>query len=142
MTPYVMGDISKEEYELFLEIRVAVREMPDIDLGKDNHGRAVEISCHMITRALAEIFPNNFNVKDGHALKGWQHSWVVFKNNPHLIIDPYPIAMVEGPIMVFAMHCTPWGTFYKEGRKIHRFDQEPFLSHVKKITEIVKQSVF
>lgn len=139
MTPYVMQDISEKEYELFLKIRAIVKEMPDIDLGKDQHGRKAEVSCHMITRALAKFF-SVLQLKDGYVNdRMGKHSWLML--NHRLIIDPYPWAMVGGPIMILRAPLTPWRHFYETECTFPEFSEEPFLTRCAKVAEAVGETI-
>jgi len=67
-------------------------------------------SCHDLTEAIAIIFPV-LKRCDGHLASRnvmYQHSWLLTQFNN--IIDPYPIALIGGPILLDANG--PWGDIY------------------------------
>ncbi|MBI1755162.1 hypothetical protein HY250_02695 [Candidatus Azambacteria bacterium] len=133
-----MSKVPKEDIKIFREIRLVVEELPDVEFGKGPDGEPIVISCHMLTRALAEYFP--VKAKDGFMVNIWQHSWLETKGG--FIIDPYPIALVGGPILVVAKD-SPWGSFYK--KYLHGsfpdLMQEPFLSQVKLLTKVMGDTI-
>jgi len=112
MKPYILSFVSSEDYNLFLQIRRVVQEIPEIDIGRDEKGKKILVSCHMITRALAYYFPVEY--RDGYFFqKHLQHSWLVRGN--YIIIDPYPVLMVGAPIMVTnRLVMSPWRFLYNE----------------------------
>lgn len=138
MKPYILSFVSPEDYELFLKIEGVVREMPEVDLGKDKRGEKISVSCHMITRALAHFFPVEH--RDGYFFKKHlQHSWLVRGN--YIIIDPYPILMVGAPIMVTnRLIMSPWRFLYKECL-IPGLDAPPFLERVKKVIKTMGDTI-
>ncbi|MEY4744875.1 MAG: hypothetical protein RL272_820, partial [Candidatus Parcubacteria bacterium] len=120
MRPFVLRDVSRDDLALFRRIRRAVRRLPDIDLGRDGRGRPVPISCHMLCRALAAHFP--VPCRDGYFGHGAAtHSWLT--TGAGLIIDPYPWAMVGGPVMVYAKGLSPWRTLYREADLSEHLDR-------------------
>ncbi|SRR3989338_8930933 len=86
MTPWVSEYIPPEDKKLFIEIRVRVEAMPDIEYERDEEGICIVLSCHILCRALANIYPEA-RVEDGYFRVGLCHSWLVTKHNS--IIDPY-----------------------------------------------------
>lgn len=117
MEPYMTGLISQEDLFLFQKIEKVVHEMPEVDLGVDQLGDRMLISCHMVSRALAHLFPE-VEWKDGYFARfGQRHSWLKIKRSPNLTIDPYPVALVGGPIMVHGgFITTPWDKLYIEAK--------------------------
>ena len=117
MKPHMTDVVSQEDLFLFQKIESVVREMPEVDLGVDLQGEKVLVSCHMIARALAHLF-SEVEWKDGYfARRGQRHSWLEVKRSYKLIIDPYPIALIGGPIMVYAgFITTPWCGLYIEAK--------------------------
>ena len=114
MKPHMTDVVSQEDLFLFQKIEMVVHEMPEVDLGVDLRGEKVLVSCHMIARALAHLF-----------------SWLEVKRGYSLIIDPYPVALVGGPIMVHAgFITTPWRTLYIEA-KLANLGGLAFRKHVK-----------
>lgn len=134
MKPYILSFVSSKDYNLFLQIKRVVQEMPEVDLGGDKRGKKILVSCHMIARALAHYFPVEY--RDGYFFeKHLQHSWLVRGN--WIIIDPYPILMLEIPIMVTnRLVMSPWRFLYKECL-IPELDTPLFLKRVEKVTEKV-----
>ncbi len=119
MTPHVTGYIPREERDLFERIVHIVRELPDIDLGTDEKGRAVPMSCHIITRALGQVFFLQY--KDGYFCDRYCHTWLLTPAGH--IIDPYPVATLGGPILMEALQVlSPAHRLYKtkNGRDISR----------------------
>jgi len=110
--------------------------MPEVDLGKDDEGKKVIVSCHMITRALARFFPVRY--RDGYFGEFNQHSWLITKNG--LIIDPYPVAVVGGPMLIDTRYMTPWRSLYHEG-SFSRLSNPTFLRQVDKVFEVVRQTI-
>ena len=137
MTPFVLRDVSKHDLALFTQIRRLVRKMPDLDLGPDGNGRPVAVSCHMLCRALAAHFP--VDCRDGYFGEGAAtHSWL--RTGAGLIIDPYPWAMVGGPVMVYAEGLSPWRSLYRESDLSAHFGRlkPAFDRHVAAVTDAVR----
>jgi hypothetical protein len=97
VTPYAARHLPAEDMQLLAEVRQAVRNLPD---GlKDTDGSEIEVTCHMLARAVGRAF--NLEWKDGcYVLPSYTHSWVVTPNGN--IIDPYPIGTLGGPLLVDA----------------------------------------
>ena len=137
MTPYAMEHVTDEDFRLFREIRLVVKELPDVELGIGSDGIPIPISCHTLTRALAEFFP--VQVCDGYVQSIWMHSWLETRNGA--IIDPYPVAMIGGPILV-AVPSAPWEAFYRKASKpFPELHSELFLSHVERLTDVVRATI-
>lgn len=139
MIPYVMSKVPKEDLKIFREIRLVVEDLPDVEFGNGPDGEPIVISCHILARALAEYFP--VKVKDGYILgHWWKHSWLETKGG--FIIDPYPVALLGGPILV-AVKSSPWRSFYKESPEGSFPDliQEPLLSHVKLLKRVMGETI-
>lgn len=110
MTPFARQFISDGEIALLEEVRNAVLRLPDIDLGVDEKGKPIIMSCHILARALARVFRLKF--KDGYFFLQYEHSWLVtIKGN---VIDAYPIAMIGGPILMDGQVCSPSRRLYVE----------------------------
>ena len=141
MRPYMVSMIPEQDLFLFQEIERVVQKMPDVDLGKDEEGMRILVSCHMVVRAITRLFPEVAR-KDGYftknAKKGIRHSWLVIKRNPNLLIDPYPVALVGGPIMV---HCgfftVPWDSLYIAAR-LSDLGGSQFRRHVAQVTRAMR----
>jgi hypothetical protein len=90
-----MTRIPSDDIRLFNRVRHVVTGMSDIDLGEDGEGKKAVLSCHILARAIANIFDIGYT--DGRFLNH-EHSWVLTPNGN--IIDVYPIAIVGGPFLV------------------------------------------
>jgi len=136
LKPYASSGIPAEELILFHKIEKVIQEMPEIDLGKNEKGEKVVLSCHMITRALARFFPLTY--KDGYFGNFNQHSWLVTKEG--LVIDPYPVAVVGGPILIDTRFMTGWSSLYQEA-SFPKLSNPIFLKNVDKVAEAVHQTM-
>ena len=96
MTPYAMKHILEEDVLVFEKIKNVISKLPDIDLGVDEKGRKIILSCHILARAVAKVF--SLRCVDGYFLPNFCHSWVLSPNG-HLI-DVYPVAVLGGPILM------------------------------------------
>ncbi len=138
MTPYVTRFIPEEELALFERVKAAVQEMPDIDLGVDERGRKVILSCHMLARAVSRVF--GLEYADGYFCRSYQHSWNVTKDGH--IIDVYPVATIGGPLLVDGQVASPARTLYtKTSAKTMsrgRFGQNSFRRSVSRIVHALK----
>ncbi len=113
MTPYAVenGDISREDFEMFKNMRARVENLPD------NLLDGTLISCHHICHALAGIF--DVEVVDGRFDRSSQHSWLVLQRrtfeedgeNSLVIADMYPVAGASASLLYTAW-CTPWKNMY------------------------------
>ncbi len=108
--------VSAADLKLFSNIKGVMEQMPEVDLGIDESGDEVPVSCHMVTRALAKIFPGKVRSQDGDFVRrGQLHSWLVIGGG--LVIDPYPIGTVGGPILVdCSFSLSPWTKLYIKRR--------------------------
>ncbi len=117
MTPYAVRYISEKDRVLFEKIKDAVEKMEDPELGIDENGDEILLSCHILARAVAEIFPIRF--KDGYFADCFQHSWV--ETDEGHLIDLYPVACLGGPIMIEGKTgCSPKRRIYKEKDLLER----------------------
>ncbi len=96
MTPHAAQIIQKEDISIFEHIRDAIISLPDLDLGTDEAGQNIILSCHMLARAVGEVY--SLRVVDGFFYPYYQHSWVETKYGN--VIDPYPVGILGGPILV------------------------------------------
>lgn len=135
MKPHVLDLIPPNDLTTFLAVRNIVTALPDTVLGTRLDGKKIPIHCHVLTRALASVFPT-LKVRDGF-MNGlnYQHSWLVTPNN--CIIDPLPIAILGGPIIIDDELL--WRSFY--GPEFYWFvhRHEPFVTWVTQISEVVKK---
>ncbi|MFC1756751.1 hypothetical protein ACFLZC_01150 [Patescibacteria group bacterium] len=142
MTPYAMECVSEEDVVVFEKIRNAIWELPDIDLGVDEKGNKIILSCHILARAVAKVF--SLKYVDGYFLPNFSHSWVLSPNN-HLI-DVYPVAVLGGPIlMVEDYGASPIKWHYKKisTRKISSglFSKPSFRRSVRRVENILRKSL-
>ncbi len=96
MTPYAMALIHGEDILLWRKVRWLVENLPDINFGEKTSGETIVLSCHMLARAIGEIF--NLHVVDSCIVHGHEHSWLITQHGN--ILDVYPIATIGGPIII------------------------------------------
>ncbi|MDP4007090.1 MAG: hypothetical protein Q8P55_00645 [bacterium] len=133
--------MASEEIAFFRLIERLMHDTPEVDLGVDRQGYEILVSCHMVCRALAQLFPQ-LECQDGYfAREGIEHSWLTWERD--FIIDACPVAMVGGPIMVDCRYfTTPWQYLYQPSKE--RFtclDAPDFPKHIERVTEAMR-SVF
>ena len=131
MTPYAVKFIPSDDIELFEKIKKAINFLPDLDLGRDVKGLPIILSCHMLARAVAEVF--SLRCVDGYYYLSYQHSWVLTQNNK--IIDVHPIAILGGPILVHNAVFSPHSHIYIEKEIIRISDEfnEPYFKDIVKL---------
>lgn len=112
MKPHVLSRLPKEDVDLFWKLWIGIRNLTDdLGLGLDDKNQDVELSCHILARAVANIFPT-LRVADGTLLH-FNHSWLITPSGH--IIDIYPVAIYGGPLMMDGDHCSPARYLYIEG---------------------------
>ena len=121
MIPSILsGRILKEDIVLFEKIGEAVRALPDVNLGVGADGKKIFLSCHILARALAQVFSLEF--KDGYFYPNFEHSWLITSRDN--IIDAYPVGMLissnGGPILIDGDNCSPARWLYKERKEVTR----------------------
>ena len=140
MTPYTQQFFTQKELGLFARIKNIVESLPDIDLGTKDDGEKIELSCHMLARAIADFFPGLATYEDGYFVDMYEHSWLRLTRGH--IIDVYPIAMIGGPVMFECSPLTraPTRQLYKVSDKyVERFQSEQwFQNAVEKLTKIIR----
>lgn len=140
MTPYVKRYISEEELALFKRIRNAVNQMGDPELGQDENGKPVILSCHILARAIAKVFP--VRVMDGYFADNYSHSWVETSGG-HLI-DLYPVAVIGGPIMFEGSTSSPQRRIYtrSSAKKLSHghFSKSSFRRAVRHVSKALRQT--
>lgn len=138
MTPYVERYISKVDLALFAQIRKAVEQMGDPELGLDEDGEPVTLSCHILARAVAKILP--VRVRDGYFAGSYDHSWVETSDG-HLI-DLYPVAIIGGPIMFEGSMDSPQRLIYtrSSAKKLShgRFSRSSFRRAVRRVANALR----
>lgn len=100
---YIVQFLTKEELDTFEVVEL----MTPVILNKPNS------SCHTVTSELLEFTPELEQV-NGTFGKIHEHSWLRFKNKPNIIIDPYPLVCLGGPILIETKYMLPWKDLYKE----------------------------
>ena len=141
MTPYATRHIPKESLDLFNQIRTAITTMKDPDLGWNEDGNRITLSCHMLARAVAAVF--GLRVCDGYfSNELYDHSWVLTPQGQ--IIDTYPIGTIGGPIMLSNDRYSPCSRLYKKlsARKLsrRRFSEPSFRRSVRRIIKSLKET--
>ncbi len=137
MIPCVLDSLPKEDIALLWRIRDAVSTMEDIDLGIDEGGDAIPLSCHMLARAVAKLFP--VVVEDG-LFADRNHSWVTTKNRH--VIDVYPVGILGGPIL--AEHSIARRIYTLKSTRLlsrGRFSKPSFRRSVRRIIGALKSAM-
>jgi len=138
--PHMATLIAEEDLLLFQRIERVIQELPDIDLGGGVQGEKRLVSCHMIVRALASVFPEVVPHDGYFARRGQRHSWLTVRREPGLIIDPYPIGLLGGPIMVYGSYVTtPWSCLYMKAR-LSNLGGVEFRRHVTLVTKALRST--
>ncbi len=129
---------ASEEVALFRLIEHLMHEMPEVDLGVDRQGHKILVSCHMICRALAQLFPQLECQYGYFTRKGIEHSWLTLGRD--FIIDAYPFAMLGGPIMVDCRYfTTPWQSLYlPAGDRFSCLSDPDFQKHVERVIKTMR----
>ena len=109
-TPYCIqtGDIKQKHIDIWYSICDTMRTLQPPD--------NIVVNCHWVCMVLAlKLFPSMLEWHKGRFAEVNEHSWLVIKDSPKVIIDPYPIAMASGPILLTTEGCiaNPWYRLYK-----------------------------
>ncbi len=116
MTPYIATKIPTEYFQLWRRLDHVIARLPDLDLGRDQQGEPIVLSCHMLARALGRTF--KLKVVDGEFGRGFSHSWLM-TGDQRWVIDPYPVGTMGGPLIVDATGAhMPGSALYRKRRKI------------------------
>lgn len=93
MTPYVVsrGDIPQKLFELFKIMRDTLERLPDLE--------GEILTCHAVCTAFSRLY-NDISCVDGTFADFFDHSWLIHKDNPQVIMDMYPVAGAS-PQIVF-----------------------------------------
>ena len=137
MTPYVRRFVSDNEVALFERIRKVVSALPDVQLGIDEKGEPVILSCHILVRGMARVF--HLKYADGYLRPNFQHSWLLTPEGH--VIDVYPVGMLGGPILVDGINQVASRLYEKKSlrRFGRRFSANSFRRSVRRITKVLKQ---
>jgi len=125
--------IPKNEQKLFWEIRKSIMSLPDVlDLGDNEAGEKTELSCHILSRAVAILF--GLKYVDGKHLDLVEHSWV--ETSSGNIIDVYPVGALGGPQFIdshsqFIFKKREYVTLSKKdwGNRYEAMDNSPSFHH-------------
>jgi hypothetical protein len=140
MTPFCKSLVSDETLALFTEIRRTVIAIPDLDLGVNEDGERIELSCHMLARAVASVW--KVKCVDGYYYPCLQHSWNTMPGR--IVIDAYPVYRVEGPSMMVGgfNRLTDHYYFPRPSSKIGlgRFSKPSFRRSVRRIIKALEKA--
>jgi len=137
MIPYVETRIPTEELSIFRKIEGVVSRLPSVDLGTDEEGNKMVLSCHILARAVAKVF--GLEYVDGFYHQGFEHTWLMTKSRN--IIDVYPVATVGGPIMMdMSVVFSPAHYLYKRERLGRGFGQNSFKRAVRRVTREIRRN--
>lgn len=124
MKPWVLSQIPEDDLQLFRQIERIVSAFPDVELGKDEKGEEIILSCHLLARGIGKVF--GLRHVDGFFYPNYQHSWLLTANGN--LIDVYPVGMLGGPIM-FPVNDThsysPQRWLYKKKRVLRGRSKAP-----------------
>lgn len=141
MTPYYKQFVPNHELALFEKIEGMIINMKDIDLGDDENGDRIILSCHMLARAVAKLLKQKY--VDGYFYPNFEHSWIVLPSGA--IVDLYPISILGGPILMAGGCNSVTETYYTacSSQKIScgRFSQPSFKRSVQRILRALKQTL-
>jgi hypothetical protein len=68
-------------------------------------------TCHDVCAQIVKKWPETFLHYRGK-FHNWDHSWLMFRDDPYTILDPYPWACGSGPLLVTTNGMTPWRFLY------------------------------
>jgi hypothetical protein len=142
MTPYLALKIPNEYLHLHDAINRVIARLPDLDLGRDEKGDKIVLSCHMLARAIGKVF--RLKVVDGHFAGRFAHSWLM-TDDLMWIIDLYPVGIMPLPLIVDAGGAfTPGHILYKKRRKFCKllsFSSIEFRRSVKLLVREIRKLV-
>jgi hypothetical protein len=120
---------------LFERVRAAVVAMLNVDLGHDARGAPALVSCHVVARAVAAVFPG-LRVESGRFARAWEHSWCVVEGT-RWIVDVYPVGLLGEPVLADGS-CDPWAGFYTSGEL--RPMSPAFDTHVARVASALRSA--
>lgn len=137
MTPCIVVDglITQEEVELLEKTKRLLEGFPNIKFAS-SEGKETFLSCHMLTRAVAEVIPR-LAVVDGYFGRvGVEHSWILTPESDNApegnILDVYPSGQISGPMLVWNGFRSPWRPLYmRENLPLEKRFSERQLDYVK-----------
>lgn len=141
MKAYAESLIPEDDIALFRSIKRIVEGITEPNLGVDEGGEPILLSCHMLARALAHLFP--VTVEDGMFAGIFSHSWLRTCNGN--VIDAYPVGAVGGPMLIDGMRFSPGKMLFKRASS-HRvapglFRKNSFRRSVRRVTRALRQFV-
>ena len=141
MIPFAARFISRGDLDLFAKIERAVKHMADPDLGINESGEPIIVSCHIMARAVVRVFPS-LRVKDGRYVQSYEHSWIETPDGN--LIDVYPVAVVGGPIMLVGGEDSPQSRLYTtlSAREVSggRFGKNSFRRSVLRVARALRKA--
>lgn len=125
MTPWAQRHISSEDQVLYARIVRLVQNLPDLDLGRDEDERPIQLSCHILCRAFARAIPC-LRYVDGYFRPLVSHTWLITRNGT--LIDPY-VPGALGVIMIPSVRgeLSLWYSMYQPHGLLAE-DRDQFLS--------------
>lgn len=136
MIPYTGNIIPIEDIQLFEKIKKLIAQLPNLNLGVDENGDKIILSCHILARALAKVFPQ-LKVKDGLFINIFDHSWLITRYGN--FIDPYPVGMYGGPILIEGSFGSPARKLYIQKKLAVKFDTQSFQKSVEKTEQVLNE---
>jgi len=134
MITFAETRVSKDELALFKRIEKIVSCLSDIDLGEDEKGKKIILSCHILARAVSQVFGVKF--VDGFYYPNFEHTWLVTSSGN--VIDLYPVATIGGPIMVVEPdYHSPAYWLYHKKRLNKNFHSNSFRRAVRKVVAAI-----
>lgn len=138
MTPWAAQFIPEDDLALFERVQKILHCFESPDLGTNESGEQIVLSCHMLSRAFTRILP--VSVRDGAFLTFYEHSWVETPSG--YVIDVYPVGAVGGPLLYDKGVYSPKSLMFTRAsaKKISkgRFDTPSFRRSVRRITKALE----
>ena len=108
----LLGDITANHLCVWEDVCRYLRYVPDKVDGKP-------ITCHQVCERVASQFAVELAHVKGK-FYGYDHSWLVFKDDPDVIIDAYPWASAGGPLLLTKTAASPWQYLYKSDAEMEQ----------------------
>lgn len=105
MTPFAVlnKDVGPEHLKLLADVIDFVDALPDDRVW----------TCHEVCAAAAARWPGELECATGHfAFRGAEHSWLVLRKAPDLVLDAYPWGGVAPFLVCTIGHLNPWRRLY------------------------------
>ena len=134
MKPYATFQASKETLDLFENIKKIFAKFSELKLADEEKGKKILASSHIMTRALAKFF--SIDYKEGHFGLFYDHSWLTPEHN--VIIDPYPVGLTGGSVLLVNESTRPGSSLYEEA-SIEGLDTSSFLKDRDEATEVIRE---